>query len=274
MGGRSALDYLIKVRGMGFVAAVETILGGRAFFTSLPLPVEKSGKPPPEKKLVLPKRTTIPSNAVRYLQRRGIHSDVISQCLKTGALYEGVYKNPKEPDFDGTPVCVFIGRDDSGKERFAALRGITTDLKKDAVGSDKRYNFRLPAINDDSRDLAVFEAPIDLLSHATLALRVDLSFDGHRLSLGGVSDAALISYLERNPVIERVTLCLDDDSAGWTAVEKICDRLAADERFAHITVRVDPPRHGKDFNEALLHAIKLEREEKHDRRSHTADYLL
>ena len=30
VGGRSALDYLIRVRGMGFVEAVETVLGSRA----------------------------------------------------------------------------------------------------------------------------------------------------------------------------------------------------------------------------------------------------
>ncbi|GHV39861.1 topoisomerase [Clostridia bacterium] len=265
VGGRSAVDYLIKVRGMGFVDAIETVLGGRVVPVLSLLPVERSTKPALPKKLILPKRATIPSNAVKYLQRRGIHSAIISYCLKSGVLYEGVYQNPREPNYDGKPVCVFIGRDSDGKERFAALRGIGTDLKKDASGSDKRFGFRLPAKNANSGDLAIFEAPIDLLSHATFARRGDLAFDGHRLSLGGTSDVALMAFLEENPRINRISLCLDDDAAGWAAVERICDTLAADTRFACITVRADPPMDGKDYNEALLRAIKSEREESHNR---------
>jgi len=39
-GGRSALDYLVKVRGVGFVEAVETVLGARSSREFSPLPVE------------------------------------------------------------------------------------------------------------------------------------------------------------------------------------------------------------------------------------------
>ena len=41
-GGVSALDYLIKVRGMGFVAAVETVCGVRAPVMPASLLVKKN----------------------------------------------------------------------------------------------------------------------------------------------------------------------------------------------------------------------------------------
>ncbi len=117
----------------------------------------------------------------------------------------------------------------------------------------------MPANDAASGALAAFEAPIDAQSHATL----HPGWGGHRLSLGGLSNAALLSFLERHPQIGRVSLCLDADEAGRTAAGIISARLTGDERFAHITVITDPPPHGKkDYNEALLHAARLERAQK------------
>jgi hypothetical protein len=41
-GSASAFDYLVKVRGMGFVDAVETVLGSRGAPSFMFLPVEKA----------------------------------------------------------------------------------------------------------------------------------------------------------------------------------------------------------------------------------------
>jgi DNA primase len=86
--------------------------------------------------------------------------------------------------------------------------------------------------------------------------------DTHRLSLGGTSDAALNSFLERNSQIDGVSLCLDADDAGQQAAHKIKSMLAADSRFSHIAVIIDPPPIGKDYNEALLHTVSRERAQK------------
>lgn len=51
---------------------------------------------------------------------------------------------------------------------FACMRSITGSLRKDVYGSDKEYSFCFPPENPGSRNVAVFEAPIDALSHATL----------------------------------------------------------------------------------------------------------
>jgi hypothetical protein len=271
-GGKTALDYLIKMRGMGFVEAVETILGSGASrpFSSLP---EKSSEPPSRKWMFYPpKPARYSGRAVSYLQRRGISPEVINRVLQAGIFYESRYCNP-ESEYHNAAVCVFAGKDGFGNIAFAAMRGIDTDFKQDKAGSDKRFNFHIPAKNPDSRNLAVFEAPIDALSHATFQRRNGWNWDGHRLSLGGTSDVALIAFLERNPQIKRITLHLDNDGAGLIAARKIRARLAVGSRFKRIKVSVNPPRGGKDYNESLLRTLQIEREQKQSRRR-TADISL
>ena len=153
-GGKTALDYLIKVRGMEFVEAVRTLNDGRAA-PSLSQPVTRPPEQP--RAFVLPEGNRCATAAVSYLQRRGIDSEIISRCIRAGIFFESrKYHN-----------CVFVGRDTTGKARFACLRGTMGDFKGDVPGSDKRFNFCFPA-NGPSRSVAVFESPIDALSLATL----------------------------------------------------------------------------------------------------------
>jgi len=263
IGGRSALDYLIKVRGMDFLEAVQTILDARGVVYTI-LPEEKANSPPKSKTRAFypPKPIHYSNKAVAYLQERGISPEVINRAMCEGTLYESRYYNPESPHHNA-PVCVFAGKDESGKPVYAAMRGIGFDFKKDKAGSDKRFNFTLPAKKPDNRILFVFEAPIDLLSHATLQQRGCWGLEGHRLSLGGTSSLALISFLERNPQITRVVLNLDSDVAGLNAAESIKEQLRSDARFKHIRVSYNPPDNGaKDYNELLLRIVSLEREQK------------
>ncbi|MDE6590457.1 MAG: DUF3991 domain-containing protein, partial [Oscillospiraceae bacterium] len=125
IGGRTALDYLVKVRGMGFVDAVETLCGYRA-----PPPQERPA-PKPRKPFSLPEASRFPSAMLSYLQGRGIHPELLSVCIQNGTLYESRrYRN-----------CVFVGRDPEGCARFACLRGTRDSFRMDVEGSDKRYNF-------------------------------------------------------------------------------------------------------------------------------------
>ena len=128
MGGRTALDYLIKVRGQDFVSAVETLCGGGASpFLSQPADL------PPPKPFELPEPNRYATKVMGYLQGRGIDGGIISRCLRDGSLYESFrYHN-----------CVFVGRDMEGKARFACLRGTFGDFKMDVPVSDKRFNFCL-----------------------------------------------------------------------------------------------------------------------------------
>ena len=287
-GGRTALDFLIKMRGMSFVDAVETVLGARSAVYShgadvstvgsdsaSALSVKSAKQMSTKAEFKLPETALLPANVVAYLQKRGISPEVINRCLAEGILYES-RKNQN---------VIFVGKDENGKERFACQRGIRDDFKADVSGSDKRYSFSLSAENPDSYQLMVFESPIDLLSHATLQQRSglaggligvdDSTLDTHRLSLGGTSDVALIAYLERNPAIEQIYLCLDADEAGQTAARKIAAKLSADSRFEHISVFNRPPQGGtKDYNEVLLSVISAEREHKQKQPNHRREAVI
>lgn len=85
IGGRSALDYLIKVRGMTLPEAVPQIDGQAAI-----APPVLSRKPAPAelKKLLLPEKNENNDCVIAYLTGRGIHSTLIDYCLDTGRLYE------------------------------------------------------------------------------------------------------------------------------------------------------------------------------------------
>ncbi|MBD9254403.1 MAG: DUF3991 domain-containing protein [Ruthenibacterium lactatiformans] len=260
----NALDYLMEIRGYGLVDAVN-ILTEPSIQISSPSRSYQShvtaGEIKKPDRCYLPYRKQCATSYVSYLQKRGISSSVIRRCAQLGLLYEGVYKK-KEPDglATYTPVCVFVGKDDTGTPRFACMRGINSDLRKDAYGSDKEYSFCLPPRKLDSRHVAVFEAPIDALSHATMQEMDGWKWNGYRLSLGGTSHVALFAFLERRPEIRHVNLYMDSDYAGLKNACKIKDMLRADPRFKHIRVGIHPPRQGKDYNELLQ--IKLQERQK------------
>ncbi len=101
---------------------------------------------------------------------------------------------PKRPE----ATCVFVGRDGSGKPVFARKRGIYdlggSSFKRDALGSDKSVAFRLPCA--PALDwVAVFEAPIDLMSFCTLRRAVT----SNAVALCGLYQGPLDTYLRENP---------------------------------------------------------------------------
>ena len=159
----------------------------------------------------------------------------------------------------GKPNLLYV------KDLYAGLSQ-SNYWKKDVYGSDKGYNFCYPPQSPGSRHVAVFEAPIDALSHATLQELEGWKWNGYRLSLGGTSHVALTSFLERHPEIRRVTLYMDHDLAGFVNARKIKTMLHEDKRFRHIRVSVNPPRMGKDYNEKLLLVREQLQTSQHQRR--------
>lgn len=155
IGGYSALDYLIKVKEMPFLQAVETIMGNLS--AAPPDPLRRPMTAPKEKVLLLPQANRNAANAIEYLRHRGIDRALIDFCISTGRFYESYpYHN-----------AVFVGQDRNGKPRYANLRGIGSDFIGDANGSDKHYSFGIPAaVRSDTLNL--FESAIDLLSYGTM----------------------------------------------------------------------------------------------------------
>jgi len=153
VGGRTALDYLIKVRGMTFVEAVETLCdmgGGIRPETGMGTGRAAIEMSPAERPRAfsLPEPDRYGTAMVSYLQARGIDAGIISRCIGLGILYEGRrYHN-----------CVFVGRDQEGKACYACIRGIRSPYKGEVEGSDKRYGFCLPS-RDGGGSVTVAESP-------------------------------------------------------------------------------------------------------------------
>jgi len=259
-GGKNALDFLIKVRGMDFKDAVQSLIDGR--FTYVPPAADQSHKTKalPKEPLALPPPNRNNDAVYAYLQGRGIEKSVIRRCMENGSLYESAR----------THHCVFVGFD-GDKSKYACVRSTSGDTKKDVKNSDKRFGFVLPPKDAENRTLVVFESPIDILSDASIHEVGGITRDCHRLSLGGVSSLALISYLERHEQINHIHISLDNDRAGKDATDRIVKELLADKRFSHIRLTVAPPPLGKDFNDTLQ-AIRQIGKENTANRSKQADF--
>ena len=229
IGGRNVVDYLIKVRGYSFVDAVRHLVGDNIQKPD----IAKDAKPPPKPEPVftLPPRNGNNERVIAYLQGRGIAKPLILDCIKRGAIYESAQWHN----------CVFVGRDDSGKARYATLRGTIGDFKRDADCSDKRFGFILSPKNGVSNTVAAFESPVDALSHQVLYP----DFDGWRLSLGGTSLSALTHFLDRHKEVKSVVACTDGDKAGDAAAAKIIG-------LPGITGTRSIPLAGKDWNDMLM----------------------
>lgn len=243
-GGKTALDYLIKVRGMTFVEAVETLCDGRAL-PPLPLRPAKEEKIP----FILPRPFRYATYAVRYLQQRGISANIIGLCIQEGFLYESQKHHN----------CVFVGRDEHNRPRFACMRGTYGDFKLDVAGSDKRYSFCIPAKDPACRNVSVSEAPIDSMSVGTLreyVLGGDNWRDCHYLSLGGTALRALEHFLDTHPLVDHVYGCVDNDEAGRKCLARMQEFLSSYPRKIEFRPAPPPEKCGKDYNEMLQSKLR------------------
>ena len=126
IGGKTALDYLVKVKGCSFLEAMEIIQGK-------PLPKAISAPAPKQepKRLLLPERNDNADAVIRYLKGRGIHDVIIRYCLENDLLFESRKYHS----------AVFLGYDKDGVPRYGNVRGTVGDYKGELSGSDKHYSF-------------------------------------------------------------------------------------------------------------------------------------
>ena len=235
IGGRSALDYLIKVKGIPFREAVERIIG----HISEPLPPVKPVDPKP-KVFVMPEVNGNTNNVIRYLINRGIEPEIIDWCIRHRLIYETAKHNS----------VLFVGYDKEGKPKYGAIRATVGDYKGDVKGSDKRFAFKMVKASDP-RTVHIFESAPDLLSYATY---VKLSGENwHKetyLSLGGIGGRAVPKALEQflsdYPNISHIYLHLDNDPPGRNASKNIMEALKS-----NYVVKDCPPPKGKDCNDYL-----------------------
>lgn len=250
-GGSSALDYLIKVKGMQFMDAMKILTADNELALNNVPVLGESRQNKGTRKLLLPEKSETNLEVIRYLSGRGIDRDIIKECIEEGLLYESIpYHN-----------CIFVGYDESGKAAYACYRATNGErLMGEAAGSDKRYAFR---INRSGSTLHVFECAIDLLSYATIMkMRTGEWRPEPMLSLGGVYAPSTNNKQSKLPIafenmtqnqsqINTIALHLDNDYAGRNATKSITDQLG--DRFI---IRDEPPLYGKDCNDYLQHIIR------------------
>lgn len=249
IGGKSALDYLIKVRGMDFVQAVQTIMGNG----SVNFPTCENIKSYEEQPLLLPEKSPTTDVVFDYLFGRGIDYEIINHCLEQELIIESLpYHN-----------AVFIGYDESKEPKYAAYRATNQSrIMGDCTGSKKQYSFRLTAEN--TGEVHLFECAIDLLSYATL-----MKLEGkdwrqlNLVSLAGVYSpkqkiedskvpVTLGRLLEKDKTIRRIILHLDNDIAGRKATKALQTILS--DKYEVVD---DPPQYGKDVNDFLCKRLGI-----------------
>lgn len=249
IGGKSALDYLIKVRGMDFVEAVQTIMGNG----SVSFPTCENIKIYEEQPLLLPEKSPTTDVVFDYLFGRGIDYEIINHCLEKELIIESLpYHN-----------AVFIGYDESKEPKYAAYRATNQSrIMGDCTGSKKQYSFRLTAEN--TGEVHLFECAIDLLSYATLMKLEGKDWRQFNLvSLAGVYSpkqkiedskvpVTLGRLLEKDKTIRRIVLHLDNDIAGRKATKALQTILS--DKYEVVD---DPPQYGKDVNDFLCKRLGI-----------------
>lgn len=243
IGGRSALNYLIKVEGWEFLDAALYLRD--LIQTKEPIPVKQYTKS--IYRFRLPQAYENNNIIEKYLTtERKINKEIVKECIQDYLIYES----------NKDHSVVFIGRDENYFPKFACFRATNSPMKKNVPGSDKRYSFQIKNIN--SHTLHVFESAIDLLSYLTLEKRKGsifhrdnyLSIDGATLIGKSLSNSplpvALEHFLNKNN-IQTIKLHLDNDRAGKDTTKIIQHHL-----HEQYEIQDCSPKNYKDINEQLV----------------------
>lgn len=248
--GGSQIDFLRVFCGMNVKDAVFWLLdfaGYRRIESPVKQPLvhqvsQENRKAEARKPFILPEPAGDNSYLISYLNReRGISRTVIDMFLKAGLIYESRHYHN----------VVFRGNDKNGVTRFASMRGVFDKqgkpFKCDVAGNDKNFGFNVA--NDNSTELVVFEAAIDLMSYVDIFT----DYESNKLALGMLADAPLETFLREHPQITFIRFCLDGDEPGRKA------SLELMEKYYGLGYEVEdcpPPAGYKDYNEWLV-ATKL-----------------
>ena len=236
IGGKSALDYLIKVKGYSLPEAVG-IINGQVVAKSPVFYIHKK-----RNVLQLPDVAKNNDRVFDYLLKRGIDMELIKYCFERNLIMEsGRYHN-----------VIFLGYDEDGNIKYVNLRGTSSDFKGEADGSDKRYAFKI-AENKETDTLHLFESAIDLLSFITIQMMEEYDWENDAyLSLAGVHSkcikmpVSVEHFLKNNVQIKTICLHFDNDEIGKEATANLAKLLQG-----KYEVIVQSPKQGKDINDEL-----------------------
>ena len=222
--GGYPIDFVMEFYNKTFPEAMQMLIGEEA--------IEIATEPAPKTKFQLPPCSESNDRIIKYLtEERKLPKDLVEEFIADGLIYEDAkYHN-----------VVFVGKDINGIPRYAHCRGTADKFRMDVTGSDKSYGF---CHRGKGKELFVFEAPIDLMSHIAL---YPAGWREHSyLSLGGVSPKALERFLSESKNIESIYIATDNDEAGNNATEKLAELIPQE-----ISVYRFLPQ-AKDWNEDLI----------------------
>ena len=236
VGGRNAIDYLMKTEQLEFNDAANLLL--KQLQNKVPT-IDQQPVKTKERHIIIPEKNTASDNVISYLKSRGIDEEIIKECIEKHLIYEEKHYHN----------AVFLGYDDLGNIKYAGCRSTNeTIFKQDATGSDKSYSFRLES-NTKTDTIYIFEGAIDALSYATFLKLYGMDYKAKTLiSLAGIyqpaSDIskskiplAIQRYLDKHPETKNIFLCFDNDKAG-RKTSKALQIVLADK----YTVVIKPPK--------------------------------
>lgn len=250
-GGRSAIDYLIKVNGYSLPEAVKKVLNKINF---APPKYKEYSEKKINKEILIPEKASNNLKVIEYLMNRGIDESIINYCIINNLLYQE----------KTTDNVVFLGYDEHQNIKYAGCRATNeTRIMRDAKGSSKEYSFRLLS-NSNCNLVHLFESSIDLLSYATLMQNSGYNWKSQNLiALSGVYQTrvniedskipiAVDKFLKQHSNITEIILHFDNDMAGRSATKAI-EYLLKDK----YKIKNSPAPYGKDINDYLCYKLGL-----------------
>ncbi len=268
IGGKSAIDYLIKVEGYSLPQAVNRVLNRVNISPPRYIKQEQKIK---EKQIIIPKKSSNNEQVIEYLLNRGIDESIINYCIINNLIYQE----------DSTNNVVFLGYDNKGNIKYAGLRSTDNErFMKDAKGSSKEFSFRI--VNNKINTIHLFESSIDLLSYATLLKEKGYNWkNNNMIALSGVYQTqkeisqsklpiAIESFLKNNSNIEEIILHFDNDNAGRNATKAFLFLLGDKYKVRDIPAPV-----GKDINDYLCYSLGLKNKQEIETYKHIykADFV-
>jgi len=238
----AAVAFVEHFFQMSFPDAVLTLINESAPVTETF--TEKKHKPKPV--FMLPTQNDDMRRTYAYLAAtRKIDTDIITYFVDEKLIYEDTKHN-----------IVFVCYDKDDIARGAHKKGTSTfgkPFRGVVSGTDVNCGF---AYNGTGEKLYVFEAPIDLLSFICINRHYNWTKDSF-LSLGGLHEQALISYIKTHQHIKKICFCFDNDINGKTHDDSPCNhgQVTAEDYSAkyakkeYITKILTPTL--KDWNEEL-----------------------
>jgi hypothetical protein len=261
----SIIDFVMQFENLDKAAAINKLakyIGTDVGLSSISVqPSQRSSDI--SKSLVLPQKAKTMRNIFAYLiNTRKIDSQIVSQWVKNGNLYQDTHNN-----------CVFVTYGKDGKPDFVSQRGTNTNVpfKSDVIGSN--YD-TCHFINNNAHTLVIGEAVIDIMSLQTIlkANGRDINKYNYLSTNGTAKTNAVINALQ-NSQTDTVVLATDNDNAGKKA--RIALRELISDFDKNIKVIDYVPQNEKDWNAELVTNIEREKinQDKHSEKTSLSEKI-